>query len=155
MAMLQSLLADRFKLVLHTEPSEAAGFALVVKGLRGGLKVAASDEFLPKAAMRLSTGGVAVGNKASPGWTFYAAPMASLVDFLSLGFHTIVEDHTGLMGVYDFELRRRDDADPYDHGDITDPASRWDFEVLGLKTVPTKVHSFHFIIDHIEKPSPN
>jgi uncharacterized protein (TIGR03435 family) len=157
MAMLQTMLADRFHLVLHTEPSEVAGFALVTTTARPALKVASPDESLPKASMRLSTGGVAVGKgtKTSLGWTFYAAPMASLVDFLSLGSHTIIEDRTGLTGVYDFDLHRRDDADPYDHGDITDPASKWDFEALGLKTVSSKVHSFNLGVDHVEKPSPN
>jgi uncharacterized protein (TIGR03435 family) len=157
MSMLQAMLADRFKLSLHTAPAEVPGFALVTASHGAKLKVADPNEPLPKPAMNLSHGGAAVATRMGgpTDWTFYAAPIASLVDYLAIGAHTLIEDRTGLTGRYDFKLSIRDDADHIDRGERTDPATTWELGELGLRTIPAKIPTINLVIEHAEPPTPN
>lgn len=138
MVMLQAMLADRFKLSLHIVPAEVPGFALVTASHGAKLKIADPNEPLPKPAMNLSHGGVAVATRMGgpTDWTFYAAPIASLVDYLAMGAHTLIEDRTGLTGRYDFKLPIRDDADRIDRGERTDPANTWNLENSACEPFP-------------------
>jgi uncharacterized protein (TIGR03435 family) len=155
--MLQNMLADRCKLVFHTIPAETQGFALVTAKHGTKLTAAPPGEPLPK-AMQLSDGGVAEGrNNPVNGveWTFHAAPVASLTNFLSMVSNAIIEDHTNLTGSYDFLLAHRSDVSLVSHGEATNPSDNWELEPLGLRTVPIKVPTVTLVIDHIESPSEN
>src|ERR1700722_3142542 len=91
MAMLQSLLADRFQLKFHRERREIAGYALVLA--KGGIKaeVSAQDASAKNSASR--------GRLESQ-----ASTMVNLAQKLSDALHTPVVDFTALDGKYDFTL---------------------------------------------------
>jgi uncharacterized protein (TIGR03435 family) len=157
MAMMQAMLAQRFKLMLHTIPEEIPGFALVTLPHGPKLKATPPDEPLPEGGFRLSAGGIAKRKSTpeGPESTFYAAPMASLADYFSMGAHTTIQDHTGLTGRYDFILTSRSDRDPANHGGISDPGMKWELGLVGLRTVPVKVNTVTLVVDHVERPSEN
>jgi uncharacterized protein (TIGR03435 family) len=155
--MLQKLLADRFKLRLHTVAAEMPGFALVVNKKGARLTPTPKDEHFPERGLRLSHGGIVVrlrdeGDKV---FAVYDASMASLVEFLAMGAHTVVEDHTGLKDRYDFVLSRNPDASPITHGGPRSPDEMWNLDLLGLHVDQVKASSTTLIIDHVERPSPN
>ena len=160
-AMLQAMLADRFKLVLHTMPAEVPGFALTLDKRGSRMKAAVPGESDSVHGMKLIDGGVAVGSARGVPltWTFYEASMMSLKGFLSLTSRTTVEDRTGLTGRYDFVLRKAD-ADPADAvagTAVPDPGPKmmWNLAELGLKVDKLKVPTVTLVIDHIERPSEN
>ncbi len=148
--MLQSMLADRCKLVAHRVPSTIAGFALVV-GKRGPhLTLSAPGATLPP-GMKLPDGGVVVPRRRGgpPEIHVYNATMADLSGELSRGSagHPII-DKTGLTGHYDIVL-------PYDYDPADGPDTHWDLNTLGLRLEPLTIPSTNLVIDHIEKPSEN
>src|SRR4051812_11274067 len=89
MVMLQSLLAERFKLAFHRETRTLPGFALVAG--KGGLKMKPSA---PDA--RSSTTGNSSARKASI--VAVACPMSRLAQRLSQALHVPVSDLTGIDG---------------------------------------------------------
>lgn len=162
--MLQAMLADRCKLVVHRVPSEIPGFALVL-GKRGPHLVdSAPGATLPN-GMKLGSGGVAVPSPRDVRltWTFDSATTADLVGFLSLvsSGHPVV-DRTRLTGHYDFVLGCAEFDPDHPNGGcgshITDqpnPLDHWDLDSLGLHLEPIKIPIDNLVIDHIEKPSEN
>jgi len=100
-AMLQALLAERFKLAAHTVDRPLSGYVLVVD--KGGPKFKEDDS---KASF--------MGKDARPGLTFYGASghgalkgvmtMATLASNLSRQGYGPVRDATGLTGKYDIDL---------------------------------------------------
>ncbi len=93
-AMMQSLLADRFHLVLHRQTREIRVYALVVD--KGGLKLHESAAG-GKSVMRMNGGGHITGTGAT---------ITQLVDWFSNsnGVDRPIVDQTGLKGRYDFTL---------------------------------------------------
>jgi uncharacterized protein (TIGR03435 family) len=158
MLMLQELLADRLKLVVHRETKEFPVYSLVVA--KGGPKLQASKP--PDNSANTGNGnkgrepGMMAGSedgmaKAS----FWNQPVSYLVHWLSLSLRSPVVDKTMLTGTYDFTLK---------FGPITQPAAS-DPNVptlldaiqdqLGLKLVSGKGPLEFIVIDHIERPSRN
>jgi uncharacterized protein (TIGR03435 family) len=90
--MLQVLLIERFKLVLHHETRDLPAYALV-KG-SGGLKLRESEGF-----QKNSTAVVNDGRREMK-----SLNMAALAQFVSLMLRSPVVDATGLSGYYDFPL---------------------------------------------------
>ncbi len=91
--MLQTLLADRFKLAVHREVREQPIYALVVG--KGGPKLhesAANDAGPPDR------------KRSGSSFVFKRTPMASLALILSQQVGRTVTDKTGLTGRYDFTL---------------------------------------------------
>jgi uncharacterized protein (TIGR03435 family) len=157
--MLQTMLAERCKLVVHRVPVQVEGWALVVA--RGGRKFseAPPNEELPKGVI-LADGGVMVftgADRRHVEWTYHSAPIASLIYELTIGGRPIV-DRTGLTGKYQFVLKQID-MTPEQNGLVsseeTNPANVWDLGALGLKLEPIKVPSQNIVIDHIERPTEN
>ena len=104
--MLQTLLADRCKLVVHHVPAEMPGYALVLA--RGGPKLteAASDEAQPAGGIPARGGGFLVPYHRgdTPHISFAAVSMSTFVQQLRGMARGPVMDRTGLTGRYDFTL---------------------------------------------------
>ena len=99
-AMLQALLAERFKLAVHKEGRLRPGYALVVD--KDGPKFKESDpssNFMGAHAGQLFIG-------AGPGYSALKGSMttAGFAHMLSVRLHSPVQDLTGLQGKYDIDV---------------------------------------------------
>lgn len=161
--MVQSLLADRFKMQSHRVSAEADGYALVVA--KGGAKVKEAKEGadppeLPEwvkgatpalraqsyiSAVSLERGVVAItGRKVS---------MAQLAQTLSRNLGKPVWDRTGLPGNYYFEFRYAGiDANP--DADAPPLAAALQ-ESIGLRLKRQRGPVETLVIDQIQEPSEN
>jgi uncharacterized protein (TIGR03435 family) len=171
--MLQSLLADRFKLAIHHETKELPIFALVIA--KGGSKlraVAPSDpqssapfpDFPKPGAPALAPGqlmiSVFTGGNASIAGKSVTVP--KLAKILEVQFGRHVDDRTGLQGSYDVMLRYTMDASlgGFKYVGPEDPSGGTSIftaiqEQLGLKLESAKGPVDTIVIDHIEEPTPN
>jgi len=145
LAMLQTLLVDRFQLKFHFEATEMPGFALVAA--KNGTKLQESKS---------QDAGVTFGAKAQSKPVQGQAivlkarkySMAMLADLLSrIGGIGPGIDKTGLHGVYDFTLSWDDDAGP-----SLSTALR---EQLGLRVESQKVPVSYFVVDSAQRPTEN
>jgi uncharacterized protein (TIGR03435 family) len=155
MAMLQSLLSERFKLTFHRETRELPGYALMVG--KSGLQAKRAQ---PDAESRSNASRAAIDAEA--------CSMRRLAQKLSEVIHVPVADLTGVEGAFDFQLKWAPDdmrAKPPSGGDKlgtlpTDlPNGPSVFaalqEQLGLKLEPRKVPTEVLAIDRAEKASEN
>lgn len=145
--MVQSLLADRFHLMIHHETRERPVVFLVVA--KTGPKV---HQVQPDSA---DSDGVRFNgrhpaflseDKQPPGWS-----MTRLANFLAdlLDDHRPVVDKTGLTGIYAFNLDYSKDGV---NGPLLGPALQ---EQLGLVLQAGKAAIDTVVIDHIERASGN
>jgi uncharacterized protein (TIGR03435 family) len=156
-AMLQKLLADRFKLTYHSEQRELAVFALTV-GKDG-----------PKDMVENTGGGTLPGMffRGTPGGIMLPANNATMKDFTGLLQEVVLDkpvvDQTNLKGRYDFTLKWAPDESQFG-GHVPPPGELPDAppslftavqEQIGLKLESTKAKVDVMIIDHVEKPSAN
>ena len=160
-AMLEQMLADRFKLAVHREYIEKPVYDLEVA--KGGPKFKPS-ETTDLATIRLKypaaaalPGGIAVVLGPKPQErTLIGVTMADLGILLDKGMGRPIVDKTGLTGRYDISLEL--DMSPGVDGTRPDPvavvidALR---EQLGLKLEPAKEKVEELVIDHVERPSDN
>ena len=143
--MLQTLLADRFKLKIHRETRDQPVYELVVAPNGHKLKPSSGDQF----SVKTGRGHL----------EFHHASMAVFIGYLYVrpGFpqqaaDRPVLDRTDLQGVYDFTLDWAPDYDP----SATNPSLFTALEEqTGLKLQPRKAPSEFLIIDHVEKPAEN
>ena len=137
---LQSLLADRFQLRVHTEIKEMAVYALISD--RGGPKLKQST-----AAGSSSTGGRGRMEMSGASMTDVATQLTNILG-------RVVVDRTGAAGKYDLDLSWLPDEAVGSglSGPSIFTAVR---EQLGLRLDPEKAPVKILVIDHIEKPSPN
>jgi len=153
---LQTLLAERCKLVVHHTTAEVPIYALVTSSHGAQLKQSTPGEPMPKGAFHLAGGGFFLYPPNS-GETlkvrYLNLSMASFARELSRLTNRPVVDETGLTGTYDFDLSRIDDPGTKQ----SDPkaATEWNLNALGFKLVPARRNIDAVVIDHIEKPSPN
>jgi len=147
--MLQTMLADRFKLVVHRTTKETPVYELVVGKDGPKLTETKPDEPLP-AGQVLPDGGVVVPGKDGP--RFYNFSMGLLASALSENGNPVV-DKTGLTGRYNIVLPRP----AADYAADGDPeAQRLDLiKSLGLKLESAKQQVEFLVIDHIDKPTEN
>jgi uncharacterized protein (TIGR03435 family) len=169
-AMVQALLVDRFKLVIHRESKEMPVYALVVA--KGGPKLQRADieeKDCPEASLNAlgpvspSTpipdvchafnGGMGRGLHAK------AANMSDLAAYVENWTDRPLLDKTGIQGLYRFETKGwRPMGANVDAGssDVADRLTVFEmFGQLGLKMEPQKGVVEVYVIDHIEKPSEN
>lgn len=134
--MLQTLLAERFKLVVHRETKEMPMYYLVAA--KNGTKLHEWKEGDPLPAF---------GSGGHPNNFRDRGTMQRLADVLSNGPEVgrPVFDKTGLPGVYVFYVE-------WDEGEEFLPAMQ---QQLGLKLEPQKGPVDCLFIDRIEKPDPN
>lgn len=161
-AMMQKMLADRFKLTTHHEQKEWTVYNLVIA--KGGSKLTeiapeapAGDGPLPKdGKMHGGMSWMETGKLTAQG-----VPVASLGSFLAQTLHKQVIDKTGLTGKYDMTLQwTPDDMPTGSHeatGVDTNAPSIYTAlqEQLGLRLDTVKGPVDTIVVDHVEVASEN
>jgi uncharacterized protein (TIGR03435 family) len=168
-AMLQALLAERFKLAAHKEDRPRPGYALAID--KSGPKF---KESVPGSELKgVHSGQVRFGAAPAASGIKGSMTMASLARFLSIRLGAPVQDLTGLKGTYDIDLTWTPDrsfepmgqfAAAYStaHPGLADggaglpPAPTADIftairDSLGLRLEPRKQPVEVLVIDHIER----
>jgi uncharacterized protein (TIGR03435 family) len=164
MAMLRTLLADRFKLTFHREPKEFSIYALEIA--KGGAKLGAKDG----TGLRESTAPAGDPPKlistVYPQKLVLPARNATMADFVSLLQRAVLDrpvvDKTGLTGRYDFDLEWAPDETQFG-GDVpvapADAQSPPFFtaveQQLGLRLEATRGPIEALVVDGAERPSAN
>jgi uncharacterized protein (TIGR03435 family) len=171
--MLQTLLADRFRLMLHRETRELPVYDLTARN--SGIKLPAAKEAncvssQPGMTPRSTPGSVDCGYAP-----LFLSPtglrlngrklhMADLVRELALTLGRPVMDKTGFTGEFDLNLNYTDDAlakAPDDPGGNLPPAEPnlsivfAAMQQLGLKLEPAKGPVEVLVVDHAERPTAN
>jgi uncharacterized protein (TIGR03435 family) len=150
--MLQTLLAERFKLAAHRVTKEVPGYTLVVG--KGGSKLpVARDEPGPTNVFTPLAGGLQFGNMGING----------LVNYLANTLGQPVRDMTGLTGRYNFTLDFRPSDNRPDAVreqtpqavDVAGIVMASVEEQLGLKLQAQRIPTEVLIIDRAEHPSAN
>jgi len=144
--MLQTLLADRFKLTFHRETREIPALILVVSGKGHKLKPAdkPGDPSFKTGKMSLTGEGATLGE---------------LTQFLSRELREAVIDQTGLTGLFNYTLdinayvpeeikKSGGDGPPLEANGIIAQAMQ---EQLGLKVEAKKTPVSMLIVEHLEK----
>jgi uncharacterized protein (TIGR03435 family) len=175
MLMLQSMLADRFKLTLHHDTKEMEVYALVVAKNGPKLHEAAvtppdsAPAELPKPGGPPPKGGIWMTGRGQLNVT--GANLGMFANVLSMQLGRIVLDKTGLKGNYEFTLkwtpdegqgqmfRGAGDGQPRDAAPPPDASGPTIFtavqEQLGLKLESQKGPVDTLVVDHVERPSEN
>ena len=159
--MIQSLLADRFKLIIHNETKDAPIYELDLA--KGGSKLPEStpNDGFAKGIKGIDGNPVPIGYpmQLGRGRLFgQAVTIASLIDDLTRELKRPVVDKTGLTGKYDISLEWTPDA--MTASDSPTGASGPSIftavqEQLGLKLTSTHGPVKTLVIDHVEPPTPN
>lgn len=144
--MLQTLLADRFKLSVHHETKDTPVYALVTS--KGG----------PKLKESVEPGQCSVNVRPVTGGQGYAFSRCTLDDLAGmLGGGTVdrpVVDESGFTGKYDFRIVFMPAFMRRDQPDEISPFSA--IQDLGLKLEPRSTPMDILVVDHVEKkPSDN
>jgi uncharacterized protein (TIGR03435 family) len=144
LAMLQTLLVERFDMKFHRETVEVAGFALTVG--KNGPKLQPSKS--ADSGLSFGNGMAKPGSREPVSLRARRYSISDLADFLTtFGEHGPGVDKTGLTGIYDFTLSWDDD-----NGPTLDTALK---EQLGLQMKSEKVPVSYFVIDSAKRPSDN
>jgi uncharacterized protein (TIGR03435 family) len=155
--MIQTLLADRFKLLLHSERKDIPMYALVLARPDRTL----GPQLRKTAAVHCGGVGAPCGMAGGPGHlAFENAPLSQLVFEIGPFLDRIVEDRTGLNGRFDGHLDWMPDPVPSDRRadrPAIDPQGPSLFtalqEQLGLKLESTRGPVDVLVIDHVEHPT--
>jgi uncharacterized protein (TIGR03435 family) len=154
--MFQTLLADRFNLKFHMETRTGPVYALTVD--KSGLKMKRDPngegwDYPMNSTGRVEFTGTRVPMKYFAWW---------LGQFAVQRDERPVVDETGLTGTWDFTLKFLPELPPNVSVDQLPPelANRPSIfealpEQLGLKLEPAQGPVPYFVIDHIDRPSPN
>jgi uncharacterized protein (TIGR03435 family) len=147
--MMQTLLAERFKLAAHWEKKTMPIYALIIRPR--GFKLKPSD---PKNDPPIAPHSLGCPPKDRPchGMTLGSTSMPVLAGFLSLDVNRPVIDRTGLTGTYYINLEWAGDT-PADSSLPSLPTVLREQLGLELKseTGPVDV----LVVDHAERPTPN
>jgi bla regulator protein blaR1 len=135
--MLQTFLAERFKLKFHEETRQVSGMALLI-GKNGSKLTKGTDKTAMEVHLQPPSAGA---------FTLPNAPLAMLAGWLSFWLEDTVVDMTGSPGVYDIKLSWDDSVGP--------SLSTALQEQLGLRLLSQKVPATVVVIDYIERPSLN
>jgi len=148
--MLQVLLHDRFKLVFHRKPGQINGFALVMGKNGPKLTKATGREDNPGLHKNTKPATDLSGMQTS--YTGVNVPLSELTAGLSTTMGGPVIDKTGLNGNYNFSIPfvgKRENTSEFDLSIFTA------IQDLGLRLVSQKVRIDVFVIDHVDKPTPD
>ncbi len=158
-AMLQALLADRCKIVVHREMKDLPVYLLVVG--KNGPKFKETNPAEPHPAGITLPGG-AIIVPSEKGTSMYGTSMGMLATVLTSMGKMVrpIQDKTGLSGRYDIVIPRPDMGPPptaeggrpaFDPSDMIFSA----VEALGLKLESGKSSVETLVVDHIERPTAN
>jgi len=160
--MLQSMLADRFKLAVHREMKEKPVYELIVA--KGGVKFGETKPDEPRPVGATLPGGGVMGPSGTPGSEathMYNFSMSLLAALLTDKSDRTVVDKTGLTGHYNFDIREpqrmvvpsasSDGTSAEEHR----PAVIDALKSVGLELRPAKEQVEMLVIDHVEKPTEN
>jgi uncharacterized protein (TIGR03435 family) len=137
--MLQTLLAERFKLETHSEPRVLAHYELVIA--KGGLKMHEAKPDAPESFQYL------IGHLSST-----RTPMERFLMLLSRQLRQAVLDRTGLTGQYALDLKWTPDSAAGDAATESGPSIFSAIQdQLGLKLEPHKSLVPILVIDHADK----
>ena len=146
--MLQTLLADRFKLAIHRETREMPVYALVVGKNGPRLKLSVVGDPCSMHQRSASDG-------RNYEETFSNCPIEELVKQLEqLGIDRPVVDKTGLTGTYDFRLVVTPEFRSHSVSDL-DVTTSTALREFGLKLESQKAPIEIVVIDQIKKPTEN
>lgn len=154
--MFQTLLEDRFKLKVHWETGELAGYDLVVAKGGSKMKPASPDNrttvdghVFPTGTSQLYITADRVAHLIGKG-----SSMEQLINQLTGRMRAPIRDRTGLTGTFDYNVMfvlNPAQADGSSAPMITTAIQ----EELGLKLEKSKIPVEVLVIDHADKPTPN
>jgi uncharacterized protein (TIGR03435 family) len=171
-AMLQSMLAERFKLTVHYELQERPVYALVLARADGRLgpdlrrseldcdaiqaaRRAGSKEPYPATSNGAPACGMSMRGEQGMTVLLGARPLSTLAGSLGSGTGRVVIDKTGLKGNYDVTLRYSERPSPNAPLDAPPEIFTALQEQLGLKLEPDRAPLKVLVIDRIERPTEN
>ena len=146
MAMLQTLLADRFKLALHRENKPIDVYVLVVS--KSGPKLERAED------------GASSTNSGHGSIDAHVITMRRFAEVLSRQMDFPVVDQTGLQGVFNLKLQWSPEGDrpvnPQQLSAVDEKPSVFiAIQQLGLRLQARKTPIEVLVIDHVEMPSAN
>ena len=150
--MMQALLRDRFQLRFHRESKELDGYSLVmVRAGQLGPNLHQSSVDCEKA---FATTPRCRQGFFNTGGTFKAvgSPLYTLVNIIVGQVRAPVLDYTQLSGTFDLDLHWSPDLAATGDAISIFTASK---EQLGLKLDRARVPTEMFVIDHVERPTPD
>jgi uncharacterized protein (TIGR03435 family) len=154
--MFQTLLEDRFKLKVHWENQELAGYDLVaakrgpkIKPTNPDNKISVDGNVFPMGTSQLYIDAHHVAHLIGKG-----SSMEQLVYQLTGRVRTPIRDRTGLTGTFDYDVifALRDVDVDVNSAPMVPTAIQ---EELGLKLEKSKIPVKVLIVDHAEKPTAN
>jgi uncharacterized protein (TIGR03435 family) len=140
--MMQTLLAERFKLALHRESKEMQAYVITVA--KSGLKMKEST----------SEGDMDIQPSGPASVTIQRATVPRLAELLSGPLQSPVIDETGLTGRYDFKLdvsNFLDPTTPMGINDVIPIVIQAAQQQLGVKIDQKKIPVEVLMVDHAEK----
>jgi uncharacterized protein (TIGR03435 family) len=147
MAMLQSLLAERFQLVLHRETRTLPAFVLEVA--KNGPKLEKAEDGEATTNTSSSNSGITIDA--------HHTDMDAFANILARKMELPVVNHTGLEGSYNLKLSWAPETTKEKDGGVAESASIFTAiqEQLGLRLRSGKAPVEILVIDHAERPSEN
>jgi uncharacterized protein (TIGR03435 family) len=140
--MMQTLLADRFKLTSHRDTKEMPAYVVTVA--KGGHKLKESQ-----------TGDMDLKPNGKMGASFTRVTLAQLTEMASSQLQGVVVDQTGLKGSYDFSLDMsvfvNADFHPTGPEDVINVLIQAANDQLGIKIEQKKVPAERLVVDHVER----
>jgi uncharacterized protein (TIGR03435 family) len=157
--MLQAMLVDRFKLVVHSEMQEKPVYELVVA--KGGAKFQETKPDEPRPAGSTLPGGGVMGRGADGATHMYNMSMGTLAALLTSKSDRTVLDKTGLAGRYSIDIHEPAQmaapsaAQEGPSQEDQRPAVADALKGVGLELKPAREQVEKLVIDHVDKPTPN
>lgn len=142
--MMQSVLADRYKMTAHMERRDAPTYSLVLGSRDTSKLVPGQGTCPPNCGMKIAPGSLSARN----------VPLAQFAELLSQQTGRLVTDSTGLSGGFDFEIHWTPDSVQQSTADAPSLFTALQ-EQLGLKLESARGPVDMLVIDHIEPPTPD
>ena len=159
-SMLQAMLEDRLKLVVHRSSKEGPVDLLVV-GKNGPKFKETNPSALHPGARPMPGGGALSREENDDQMTihYFGISIAQLAAFV-VGTGRPIQDRTGrLTGRYDVTIQRPVPQTNAQHGGTSapdlEPSAASIADQLGLRLEPSRGQVETLVIDHVERPSPN
>ena len=156
LVMLQTLLADRFKLVLHPEMHEMPVMALIATRAWKGRSAPSADGD-PRVVIRGAGGASKVRSVYFDG---HNVTLASIGNYVASRLGRVVVDQTRLAGAFDFHVAVPIDAERATSPNVPEREVASDLvrdfmDKLGLKLESRRATVKILVVDHAEPPSDN